>query len=218
MSYDLYLRDRVTGECLKVPGHLMYGGNIKGHFNEVGEFVPATTEEAYLNITYNYGRYYCEAFPGAGDGGDQHEADAAKYGITDVHGGIRSLNGLSGVTAVPLLEEMARRIEEKYKDIDGWICTERQKAWYENKQNPAKKKDPAEMLMEFIMLKRDGLSDEQAAKHIDERWTKRERKVLVSEGDTGDYWEATAANAIRPLYQLIALSQLRPDGVWSEES
>lgn len=34
------------------------------------------------------------------------------------------------------------------------------------------------------------------------------------EGDTDDYWETTAANAIGPLYQLIAMAKLRPDGVW----
>ena len=36
----------------------------------------------------------------------------------------------------------------------------------------------------------------------------------ISEGPCDDYWEATAANAIRPLYQLIAMAKLRPDGVW----
>lgn len=29
-----------------------------------------------------------------------------------------------------------------------------------------------------------------------------------------DYWEATEGNAKRPLLQLIALAQLRPDGIW----
>lgn len=29
-----------------------------------------------------------------------------------------------------------------------------------------------------------------------------------------DYWKATEGNAMRPLLQLLALAQLRPDGVW----
>lgn len=29
-----------------------------------------------------------------------------------------------------------------------------------------------------------------------------------------DYWKATEGNAKRPLYQLIALAKMRPDGVW----
>ena len=36
----------------------------------------------------------------------------------------------------------------------------------------------------------------------------------VSEGDTSDYWLDTAANAIKPLYQLIALAKMRPDCIW----
>lgn len=217
MSYDLYLRDRVTKECLQVPGHLMYGGNIKCDYRD-GELVPAATTEAYLNITYNYSRYYYGAFPGLEEDGEQYGKDAERFGVRDKDGGIRALNGLSGAQAVPLLEEMARRIEQKYKDLDGWIDTEREKVWYASRKNPKDTKDPNEMFIEFLHLKRDGLSDEQAGAHIDARWEKKTRTVLVSEGSTGDYWEPTAANAMRPLYQLIALSQLRPDGVWSEES
>ncbi len=29
-----------------------------------------------------------------------------------------------------------------------------------------------------------------------------------------DYWSPTEGNAKRPLFQLIAMAQLRPDGVW----
>jgi hypothetical protein len=30
-----------------------------------------------------------------------------------------------------------------------------------------------------------------------------------------DYWKATEGNAKRALCQLVALAQLRPDGVWN---
>lgn len=30
----------------------------------------------------------------------------------------------------------------------------------------------------------------------------------------GMYWVSTRENAIKPLYQLLALAQMRPDGVW----
>ena len=36
----------------------------------------------------------------------------------------------------------------------------------------------------------------------------------ISEGPCADYWEPTAANAMKPLYQLLAMARLRPDGVW----
>lgn len=217
MSYDLYLRDRVTGGCLQVPGHLMYGGNIRCA-ERGGVLVPDVTTEAYLNITYNYSRYYHEAFPGASEDMERHSEDAERYGIADPDGGIRSLNGLTGVQAVPLLNEMIRRIKARYKDIEGWVDTRRQEVWYQSRKDPSVRKDPTDMFVELIRLKRDGLTDAQAGEHIDARWEKHESTVLVSEGDTGDYWKDTAANAIRPLYQLIALSQMRPDGVWSEES
>lgn len=32
--------------------------------------------------------------------------------------------------------------------------------------------------------------------------------------DCKGYWKPTAKNAIRPLYQLIAMAQMRPDGIW----
>ena len=41
-----------------------------------------------------------------------------------------------------------------------------------------------------------------------------EIKNSVYEGDTRNYWDDTAANAIRPLYQLIAMAKMRPDGIW----
>lgn len=36
----------------------------------------------------------------------------------------------------------------------------------------------------------------------------------ISEGNTSDYWMDTAANALKPLYQLLTMAKLRPDGVW----
>ena len=38
--------------------------------------------------------------------------------------------------------------------------------------------------------------------------------IRADEGDTSDYWQASAANAIRPLYQLLAFAKMRPDGIW----
>lgn len=39
------------------------------------------------------------------------------------------------------------------------------------------------------------------------------RRKCEEQGATG-YWMPTRINAIRPLYQLLALAQMRPDGVW----
>ena len=40
-----------------------------------------------------------------------------------------------------------------------------------------------------------------------------ERRECEEQGATG-YWMPTRENAIRPLYQLLAFAQMRPDGVW----
>lgn len=44
--------------------------------------------------------------------------------------------------------------------------------------------------------------------------SEKERRKCEKQGVTG-YWVPTRANAIRPLYQLLALAQMRPDGVWT---
>ena len=41
----------------------------------------------------------------------------------------------------------------------------------------------------------------------------KERRECEEQGATG-YWLPTRENAIRPLYQLLAFAQMRPDGVW----
>ena len=46
------------------------------------------------------------------------------------------------------------------------------------------------------------------------KYGKEEVEFEVSEGDTSDYWMDTAANAIKPLYQLLALAKMRPDCIW----
>lgn len=43
--------------------------------------------------------------------------------------------------------------------------------------------------------------------------SEKDRRDCEAQGATG-YWMPTRANAIRPLYQLLALAQMRPDGVW----
>lgn len=47
----------------------------------------------------------------------------------------------------------------------------------------------------------------------DEELPHEEAKQCMEHGATG-YWLPTRTNAIRPLYQLLALAQMRPDGVW----
>ena len=110
MSYDIYLRDPVTGETAEVPGHLMVGGTFRADYHpETGTFTPALNTEAHLNITYNYGSYYYEA---------------AK------ENGIRSIYGMTGGDSIAVLEKMIKILETKYRINEEWIYTKRDKTIY----------------------------------------------------------------------------------------
>lgn len=220
MSYDLYLRDPATHEELQVPAHMMHGGNIPCEVIN-GQFIPTTTTRAYLNVTYNYAHYYYEAFPSPEDENTsvQYKKDAQTFGIVSLEGGIRSLNGLSGLKAVPLLHEMINRIEKKYKKPDGtWLVTKREEP-YVYEKSTGKKLDSMAIWNAYSKYSHLGYSHDEAERLTNEQYEQRTEIVEVNEGTNGgSYWTATAANAIRPLYQLITLSQMRPDGIWSEES
>ena len=53
----------------------------------------------------------------------------------------------------------------------------------------------------------------EALESLTEDISDDERRKYERQGATG-YWIPTRANAIRPLYQLLALAQMRPDGIW----
>lgn len=137
MSYDIRLTDPVTKETL----HLDTCHQMAGGIYAIGG-----TDEAYLNITYNYARWYYKpgVFPDKGE----------------ESGGIRSIYGLSGADSIPVLQNA----------------------------------------ISFLGSTAEDLSTEEAL-------------CYVKSGATG-YWMPTKANAIRPLYQLLALAKIRPDGVW----
>ena len=93
-----------------------------------------------------------------------------------------------------MLEDMIERIKAKYKPDGEWLITSRERTRYRDKSGK-------EVDFYYALHHRDECSSEDYTEDI-------------SEGPCDDYWEATAANAIRPLYQLIAMAELRPDGVW----
>ena len=130
MSWDVDLCDPVTNEVLELDNP---------HFMRGGTYAVDGTREMSLNITFNYTRFYNDAFKG----------------------GFRALDGVSAVESIPILKAAIEKI-----------------------------KDP---------LTPD-LSQE-------------EREDYESQQATG-YWMPTKENCLRPLYQLLSLAQMRPDGVW----
>ena len=175
MSYDIHLKDPVTGEVATIPGHLMMGGTYKADYHpETGTFTPALNTEADLNITYNYSSYYYEVYK---------------------ENGIRTIYGMSGIDSIPVLEKMILCIEEKYKRNGEWIVSDRKETVYYDKND--NEVDLCDIVFKNAVYERkDGI------------------EIRVSEGDTSDYWLATAANALKPLHQLIALEKMRPDCIW----
>lgn len=175
MSYDIYLKDPVTGTTAEVPGHLMRGGTFMADYHPAsGTFTPALNTEAHLNVTYNYGRYYSEIYK---------------------EEGIRIIYGMSGIDSISVLEKMIAFLDKKYKKKGKWIMTKRSKTVYYDKTG--KEIDIIDALMHKVTAER-----------------KEEIEFEVSEGDTSDYWLDTAANAMKPLYQLMALAKMCPECIW----
>lgn len=204
MSYDIYLKDRISGEIIELPiKHVMIGGTYKADFDLItNTFSPMPTTEAWLNITYNYGKYYYEVTDG--DPRFAHDELLCRYddgteGPSVTEYGIRGIYGKSGAESIPMLKDMISRIEEKYKKDGEWISTDRKKLRHID-VNTGKELDFYKDIFE---------------KNMPEDEYKQEVYVVtVNEGPNDDYWEATAANAIRPLWQLITMAELRPDGIW----
>lgn len=135
MSYDISLVDPVTKETLIMDSpHQMRGGT----------YAIGGTDEMWLNVTYNYGRWYRKDYA---------------FG----ENGIRSINGLSGAESIPVLKKAITGLEESKEEL------------------------PEE-----------------------------EVNQCLEQGVSG-YWMPTRENAIRPLYQLLVMAQMRPDGVWESD-
>lgn len=191
MSYDITLKDPVTHETCEVPAHLLTGGTYAAEYHEEnGTFTPKPITEAWLNVTYNYSSYFREAM---------------KF-VEGTENGIYDLNDKEAVICIPIISKMIDYIKEKYSDpVNGDNNVRRWKTRVDKKiiyhDESGNKKDANDYLYAILTNKNTT------------SWTKQETEVEVNEGDTIDYWEFTAANAVSALYKLKALMQLRPDGI-----
>lgn len=132
MSYDIHLCDPVTGKILETDvSHMIQGGT----------YAVGGTTKMWLNVTYNYSRWYYKDYA---------------FG----ENGIRSIYGLTGAESIPILKKTINGLQSSDDDL-----------------------------------------------------TEEEIRDLVEHEVTG-YWLPTRENAIKPLYQLLAFAQMRPDGIW----
>lgn len=180
MSYDIRLVDPVTKEQL----HSDLKHDMRG-----GMFALGGTTELWLNITYNYAHYYYEATDG-----DKRFAHEEITGYTngepdgtEIQYGIREIYGKTGAESIPMIKDMIDRLESKYKDENGeWKIARRKRCVVYDEDGNRTKMDVYEAYRANI------------------KYTIKTEEYNISEGDTSYYWEDTAANAIRPLHQLIA--------------
>ena len=183
MSWDIALCDRKTGEELSLPVPLFVrGGTIPAVQNPyTGELEQAPTETASINITWNYSPYYYEATEGDKRFLHQEDGEEPSYGI-------RGIYGKTPEESIPMLKDMVERIRKKYMNDDGiWKMSERKRVRYFD-ENGKEVRDAFGAVLKKIPM------------------TEKEEVYQVSEGDTSNYWEKTAMNAIIPLYHMMALA------------
>lgn len=161
------------------------------HFMRGGTYQVGGSTELWLNVTYNYGHYYYEAT----EGDPRFANEQRGKDGPEIRYGIRGIYGKTGLESIPMLEDMIAKIEAAYKKDGEWITTKRTK--YRCLDMDGNEiEDPIYAILHGIP-------------HRDEEY-----EVWINEGPNEDYWEATAANAIKPLHQLIAFAKMRPDGIW----
>lgn len=93
MSYDIELLEPVTQKVIEFEN----AHQIKG-----GTYALGGTTEAWLNITWNYSKFYYRAF------GEQ---------------GIRTIYGMTGAESIPVLKSAMEKLGDDVVD-DYWASTE----------------------------------------------------------------------------------------------
>lgn len=89
MSWDVYLKDE-NGDCVKIEAH-----------SEGGTYVLGGTDDAELNVTYNYSKHFFDAM-----------------GIS-----FSDLNGMKSSDAILYLEKGVEKLGTQ-RDVDYWKASE----------------------------------------------------------------------------------------------
>ena len=196
MSYDLEIIDKNTKKVkiLSTP-RLIRSGTVPAEYAN-GKCVQIEQTEAEMNITYNYAMYFQEATQG-----DERFAYQSVIDPGATEYGIRGLNGKTVCESLPMIADMIEKIAKKYRDENGnWLKSKRTKTQY---------------------ITEDGKEvDFWYAMSCGTKTEKKETTYYVSEGDTSNYWECTAANAIASLKNMLLMATdfvNDPNAVWSVE-
>ena len=114
MSYDIYLKDPLTGDTLELDApHHMRGGT----------YALGGTTEAHLNVTYNYASHFFLVFEPL----DKPRATAPdwmhKRGDDSQVRGVRTIYGLTGAESLPVLDRAIAALGDDV-DADYWKATD----------------------------------------------------------------------------------------------
>lgn len=195
MSYDINIINKNTEETMYLhQPQFIRSGTVPAELNPAtGRLEQSQQREASINITYNYSHYYYEATEG-----DERFAHDGIPGTTEY--GIRGLYGKNMRESINMLCDMIERIKDKYQDEEGtWLVSKRTRTIYFDKDGNEEKNYISAILR-------------------GEECTSKEEKYEVSEGDTDNYWEATAANAIMSLQNMVLMATdmlTEKDAVWN---
>lgn len=120
--------------------------------------------------------------------------------VNEADCGIRGIYHMTAKDSIPILEKMIEDISTRYQDENhNWKTKTCTRTHYYYKDGT----ECFDIINAFL------------SKHVE--LNKVEEKYSVSEGDTSDYWQATAANAIIPLTDMLnmALCNMNnKDAVW----
>ena len=136
MSYDITLNDPVTNVPIEIDSP---------HFIQGGTYQMGGCQELWLNITYNYGRYYYKAF-------EENPKTKEK--------GIRAIYDLTGLDSIPVIEKAIDKL--KSDEIPDLSPEERAQLeadnvtgyWLPTKENALK---PLYSLIAFAKMRPDGV-------------------------------------------------------------
>lgn len=112
--------------------------------------------------------------------------------------GIRIIYGKTGKQSLPLLRKLSAQILKKYFNAskNRWKQTIRQKK-------------VAVVNGEVLPINSD-----EFLEYPEDQVEWKEIDYICDEGDTGNYWKATAKNAFRAVQRLIEMAEECPEGVW----
>ena len=114
MSYDISLKDQITGETLEFD---------EAHHMRGGTYSVGGTTSAHLSITYNYAPHFYLVFdslPGPRATAPQWMRD---YGVGKPVHGVRTIYGLTGAESLPVLDKAISALGDDV-DADYWKATE----------------------------------------------------------------------------------------------